>query len=227
MGFMAKWGPIRFETVSNAALLFEDFKVSAESETEDKTASQQKYVSRKNGKAAEISMTILLSAAFGIDVKTATSVILNAAQKGETDWLYMGSEKLFPFKLMLTKAETESVEISASGFWTSAKMSVTFKQSTNEALFTSPAAGGSSGGGGNNGGSGGNNNAAPQDTKPFDPNARSEVLSTLSDWANAGINFLQGVIDAAKAKPSDAAPERPNRDREDAKVAEITGISRG
>lgn len=132
MALLAQFGELRFEITSSGALLFDNLKLTAECETEDKTDNSQKYVSKKNGKPVQISFTVLLKAALGIDVEQSVSYILYAAQGNVTERLYIGQTCIFPFRMMMTKADVEEIQISPGGIWTSAKVKVTLKQCTQE-----------------------------------------------------------------------------------------------
>lgn len=132
MAVIAQFGELKFEISSSAALLFQGLKMSAECETAEQTGNSQQYVSAKNGKAVQISLSIILNAALGIDVKMQATDILNTAQRGGQGYFYIGGAKVFPFKLMMTKADTEEIAIDPSGRWISTKINVTLKQSTKE-----------------------------------------------------------------------------------------------
>lgn len=132
MAVIAQFGELKFEISSSTALLFEKLKLSAECETEEQTNNSQQYVSAKNGKPVQVSLSIILNAALGIDVKVRATEILNAAQRSTQGYFYAGGAKVFPFKLMMTKADTEEITIDPSGRWVSTKINVTLKQSTQE-----------------------------------------------------------------------------------------------
>lgn len=132
MAVLAQFGGIQFGISGETALLFGKLKLSAECETDDKTDNSQAYVAAKKGKAAELTMTVTLSASFGIRVKDETMRLLNAAQRGTQDYLYVKGEKVFPFKLMVTKAETEEIALSPTGVWVQTSVNVTMKQCSKE-----------------------------------------------------------------------------------------------
>lgn len=132
MRTLAQFGEIQFGISTETALLFEKLKISAECETDDKKENSQGYVKAKNGKPAEISMSVALSAALGVDVQKSAMQFLNAAQRSTEDYLYVGGKKVFPFKLMMTKADTEEILLSPKGVWTYTKISITLKQSSKE-----------------------------------------------------------------------------------------------
>lgn len=60
---------------------FKNFQIVSECETEDKTASAQKYVSAKNGKPIQITLTVTLSAYLGVDVRADAIALIDAAQR--------------------------------------------------------------------------------------------------------------------------------------------------
>lgn len=135
MAMIGQWNGIRFEISHENTVLFQNLKLTAECETKDKEAGSQHYVSAKAGKAAQISMTILLNASLGTDVRQTAMTILDQSQRGAADHFYVGGKKLFPFKVMLVKADTEKILISPSGTWVSAEINVTMKQSGTEPIL--------------------------------------------------------------------------------------------
>lgn len=139
MAIIAQFDTLKFGISGSTAMLFSDMKLSAGSETEDKASGNQQYAARKNGKPAEITKSIILEAALGMDVETMTREILNAAQRGTQGYFYIGGKKVFPCKMMLVNAETEETELSPSGKWVRAKINITMRQSTAEWIIGAPA----------------------------------------------------------------------------------------
>lgn len=150
MSTIARWGDIKFQVTKKEAVLFENLKFSAGTETENKVTNGQQYVTRKNGKAAEMSLTIYFSAAMGINVKGEVKRLMAAAQQSKQAYFYLKGAKLFGFKLMLVNADTEETIIAPSGRMISAKVNVSFKQCDSAKLTktkksSSKKAGGSAG----------------------------------------------------------------------------------
>ena len=135
MALMAQFGSLRFELTESAALLFQNLKLSADCETEDQVEDGQKYVAVKNGGVAQVSFSVVLNRELGEDVRGRTLALLNMAQRSEESYFYAGGEKLFPFKLMMVKADTEEIQISPGGVWVYAKVNITMKQSSKEKIF--------------------------------------------------------------------------------------------
>ena len=135
MALMAQFGSLRFEMTESAALLFQNMKLSADCETEDQVADGQKYVAVKNGGVAQVSFSVVLNRELGEDVRGRTLALLNMAQRSEESYFYAGGEKLFPFKLMMVKADTDEIQISPGGVWVYAKVNITMKQSSKEKIF--------------------------------------------------------------------------------------------
>lgn len=129
MGTIGQWGAIRFEVTSSTAMLFQDMKLTADCETEERTEDEQKYIAAKAGKPVQITMTIMLHAALGIDVRGTMLLLFHSSQRGLEDYFYCGGQKIFPFKMMLTKATLDSLQTAPSGNWISAKADVTLMQS--------------------------------------------------------------------------------------------------
>lgn len=132
MAAIAQFGSLKFKIRASDALLFEKLKISTECKTEEKVSNSQEYVSAKNGKAAQITFTILLHAALGSDVQKMVATLHNMAQRSKKGYFYMNGAKVFPFRMMMTKAETEEIMISPGGKWVSAKINVTMKQSSSQ-----------------------------------------------------------------------------------------------
>lgn len=153
MSVMARWNIFTFEIDYSKALLFDKLHMSAETETEDTTENGQKYVKTKNGKPLSVTLTAIVNAAMGADVRTTVLQMMDAAQRSTEDYLYVGYEKIFPFRLMLTKAETDDIGlIPGGGGWVSANVNLTFQQSSPERIFAPSAPAADSFGTGSDGG---------------------------------------------------------------------------
>lgn len=176
MALKVSWNGIVFQSTETERSLVGKVKLSVERETEDKEDGGQKYVESKNGKPVEIEMTAILHACFGVNVHDWIMNLLHAAQRKGADYLYIGGSKLFPFKVMLTKADTEEIKFSPSGAWVSTNVGLTFKQASKEPIIPDPpqppvtsSDGGSSGGGSSGGGSSKSKPKKPSPPKKEDP----------------------------------------------------------
>lgn len=138
MAVNAKWNDISFQISETDAVLIGKIKMSAECETEDKEGGGQKYVSKKSGKPVEFSITAILNACLGTDVYSWVMKLMDSAQRGDEDHFEICGRKMFPFKLMLTSAATEEIEIAPSGTWARTNVNLTFKQSTQEPILDRP-----------------------------------------------------------------------------------------
>lgn len=127
-------GGFSFHISADTALLYDKMKMSAEMETEDKTEGEQNYVSIKNGKAVQITFSVFLEAALGMDVKEYIKRLLHSAQRGIKNYLYISGEKIFPFLMMMVKAEADNIQKAPSGAWISATVNLTMKQASPEAI---------------------------------------------------------------------------------------------
>lgn len=147
MGEIARWNGHKFEVSSNLIRGFSGLTIKGSSETEDKTSSNQKYVSRKNGKPREMSFDVNLLAQLGCDVRTEALKFVEEATAGAKDYCYVGNKKLVPCSLMLTEATVTVPDngIINSGKWTQAQVKCTFKQcSKNDSTSTSSGGSGKS-----------------------------------------------------------------------------------
>lgn len=135
---IAQFENLKFGISSSTALLINNIKMSAECETEDQTDSSQQYVSAKNGKPLQITFTAIIDANLGGDVKENVVYLMNGAQRSLQGYFYIAGAKVFPFKMMLKKAETEEVKLSPSGKWVKTNVNITLKQSAKDWITGSP-----------------------------------------------------------------------------------------
>lgn len=154
MALIGQYGAWKFEIRGNYMRSFKNFQIVSECETEDKTASAQKYVSAKNGKPIQITMTVTLSAYLGVDVRADAIALIDAAQRSYQGYFYIQSKKLFPFMLMMTKAEMKNFEVAPNGTWVSCDMGLTLKQSSKDWINGTPASANTSSSSSGSGGSG-------------------------------------------------------------------------
>lgn len=128
MATIGKWNGHTFEVSSQIIRSFTDLTIKGSSETENKTSSGHGYVSRKNSKPAEVGITVTLSALTGCDPRSEATTFISEANAGSSDYFYVGGQKLVPYKLMLTGADVNEVEITPGGKWVSCKVKLTMKQ---------------------------------------------------------------------------------------------------
>ena len=150
----ARFAGFTFE-IAETATLFDDLKISGECAVEENTSGTAQYVSRKNGKAGQVSFTAILNAALGADVRKTALEFEAAARYGQTGTLVVGEEALLPYEMMLTKAEISEIVISPTGKWVSAKAALTLRQAGTDGKESYGEDGGAGGGGGGSGGTGG------------------------------------------------------------------------
>lgn len=143
---VGKWNSHTFVVSPNVIRSFTGLTIKGSSETEDKETGGQKYVSRKSGKPAEISLTILLSALTGNDVRNEALVFVDEARRGSQGYFYVGGKKLVTCQLMLTDASISETQIASNGVWVGCKVQLTFKQSGKYDGESGGSSSGSSGG---------------------------------------------------------------------------------
>ena len=140
MAEIGRWNGHIFEVSASIVRWFSALTIKAGCETEDKTSDKQKYVKRKAGNAAQVTMTITLLSALGCDVRREMETFLEEARAGKKDYFYIGNSKLLPEKLMLTDANTmyypTRMTIAAN---TSRSPSATCHWSPDLSLYSSPA----------------------------------------------------------------------------------------
>lgn len=123
----AKFGDFSFQ-IDAASMLFGDLKITSECAVDEKTEQEAAYVAKKNGKPVQVNLNAFLNAALGADVRATAMQFEAAARKGQKNKLVIGQEALFPFDLMLVKAEISEVAIAPGGQWVNTKIALTFKQ---------------------------------------------------------------------------------------------------
>lgn len=124
---IGSWNNHKFEYTPTLIRGFEDLSIKSGSETKDKTSSSQGYVSRKNAKADEVSLTVKLSALTGCNPRDEANAFIKEARDGATAYMYIGGAKLVPCKLMLTDATVNEIKM-VNGLWVSCSVQLTLRQ---------------------------------------------------------------------------------------------------
>lgn len=181
---VGKWNSHTFVVSPNVIRSFTGLTIKGSSETEDKETGGQKYVSRKSGKPAEISLTVLLSALTGNDVRNEALAFVDEARRGSQGYFYVGGKKLVTCQLMLTDASISETQIASNGVWVGCKVQLTFKQS---GKYDGESGGSSSGGGSSGRSSGGSKKTSAK-----------KKTTTSSGILSAVKGAVTGAISAAK-----------------------------
>lgn len=194
MATIANWNGHTFEVSPKLIRGFTDLSIKGSCETTDKNSDKQKYVEHKYGEIPEISMTVGLNAQTGVtDVMKEAMEYVQEATDGATAFFYLGSTKLLPVKMMLTKAEiVEIVHMPGRGdTWISCNVKLTFRQGTQSD--------GNSGSGGGNGAG-----TAKPSVKTADvTNAADALAEGVKDTVTRGLNFAKEIINRAKEASKD------------------------
>lgn len=125
---IARWNGHIFEVSSEVVRGFTGLSITGSTETEDTENGGQKYVSRKNGKPKQITLTAILNAQFGCSVKAEAMAFVDEATASEKDYFYIGGKKLMECSLMLVQADVSEVAIAPGGTWVRADVKLTLKQ---------------------------------------------------------------------------------------------------
>lgn len=226
MAIIGQFGNWKFEVSSKYVRSFKNLQIIGECETEDKTADSQKYVSAKNGKPIQITMTVTLCAYLGADVRGDAVGLIDAAQRSDQGYFYIQSKKLFPFMLMLTKADVKNVGLSPSGQWISCEVSLTLKQSSKDWIYGAPPSSGGGGnqnsGGGSSGSGGGSSSGrkkASVKTKstttriPMTGVSAKSIAAVATARAKKTTSTAKNVSAASKKKTSSSSKPRKNKTR--------------
>lgn len=176
---IARWNGHIFEVSSEVVRGFTGLSITGSTETEDTESGGQKYVSRKNGKPKQITLTAILNAQFGCDVKAEAMAFVEEATASEKDYFYIGGKKLMECSLMLVQADVSEVAIAPGGTWVRANVKLTLKQcSKND--------GSANGSGSGSGGSGTMNKTSVKQESP--------KISGLGDLLKSTSKVLESVI---------------------------------
>lgn len=126
---IGSWGNHTFEV--NPALIrsFTGLTIRGGAEVDEKTSNNQKYVQRKAGNAHELTVTVILSAYLGCDVREEAMAFVEDARNCEEGYFYIAGKKLLPEMLMLTEAQVSEVQLSPTGEMVHAQVQLTMKQS--------------------------------------------------------------------------------------------------
>ncbi|MBR3740560.1 MAG: hypothetical protein IKN04_08880 [Clostridia bacterium] len=193
MATIANWNGHTFEVSPKLIRGLTDLTIKGSCETTDKNSDKQKYVEHKYGEIPEISTTVELNALTGVtDVMKEALEYVQEATDGATAYFYLGSAKLLPAKMMLTKAEiVEIVHMPGQGDkWISCKVKLTFKQGTE------------SDGKSSSGGSG--SSSQKPSVKAADVKKTADALANgVKTLVTTGLNFAKGIIDKAKEASRD------------------------
>ena len=189
---VGKWNSHTFVVSPNVIRSFTGLTIKGSSETEDKETGGQKYVSRKSGKPAEISLTVLLSALTGNDVRNEALAFVDEARRGSQGYFYVGGKKLVTCQLMLTDASISETQIASNGVWVGCKVQLTFKQS---GKYDGESGGSSSGGGSSGCSSGGSKKTSVK--KKTTPS--SGILSAVKGAVTGAISAAKKAISAVGA----------------------------
>lgn len=128
MAEVGRWNGHLFTVSPDVVRGFTGLSIKGSSETEDKTKENQKYVTRKNSKPAEVKITVTLNQMVGCDVRGEAIAFVQEALSGASDYFYVGSKKLLDCKLMLTDAQVKETIIIAGDLWLKADVDLTMKQ---------------------------------------------------------------------------------------------------
>ena len=142
---IGRWNGHKFIVSPTLIRGFTDLTIKGGSDTKDKTKSKYNYVARKNGQPMEITLTVLLSAATGCDVRKEAIALVAEAEAGASDYFYIARKKLVSSKVILTSAQVKNVKIAHNGTFIYAQVSLTLKQTGKGGKDVSKASGKSGG----------------------------------------------------------------------------------
>ncbi len=125
---LIKWHDIEFFASASKVVGFNDLSISGSVETEDKEDGGTKYVSKKNSKGYEVTMTAFFDRRLGIeDVKKSAMSLAEYGAKGQTGYMYAQGEKLISSNLMMTAAKIGNIRMTPGGTWICCEIQITLK----------------------------------------------------------------------------------------------------
>lgn len=127
-----------FEIKPDKIQSFNQWSITGQTNTEDKETDGQKYVSKKTRGTAEMEITAVLNYFAGADVKETVLDMVEAANEGKEDFVYLCGKKLFTYKMMLTKAQAKDIRLAPNGEMIYAEVALSFRQSTKKNGGTDP-----------------------------------------------------------------------------------------
>nr|DAT64087.1 MAG TPA: hypothetical protein [Caudoviricetes sp.] len=126
---IGSWGNHTFEVNPVLIRSFTGLTIRGGAEVDEKTSNNQKYVRRKAGNAHELTVTVILNAYMGCDVRAEAMSFIEDARNCEEGYFYIAGKKLLPEPLRLTEAQVSEVQLSPSGEMVHAQVQLTMKQS--------------------------------------------------------------------------------------------------
>lgn len=144
---LLKWHDVEFYANAQEVRGLTEFSISGSVETEDKKQDGTNYVSKKNSKGYEATLTAFFDKRLGIaDVKAEAMKLVDYGANGQTGYLYAQGQKLVTCSLMMTSAKADNIIMIPNGTWISAEVQLTLKTCSKLDGTTTPATG--KGGGG-------------------------------------------------------------------------------
>lgn len=117
-----------FSVTPAAIRSFTGLTLSGSCETDVKESEGQQYVYRKAGKPVASSLTVVLNAMAGCDVRREAMALVEDARKGVMGYLYIGGKKLITSEMLLTEAVVEETAIAPGGAWIRCNVKLTLMQ---------------------------------------------------------------------------------------------------
>lgn len=127
---IATWKSKTFEVSAEKISSFEKLTMGVELETKSKTKSKQEYKVRKKTKPRTFTLDISLHEMLGVDVEGEVQDWQSLCHKGKGGKFYVGGRSIGPCSFLLTSAKVTEAEIGPTKRMTSAKLSLSFEQSS-------------------------------------------------------------------------------------------------
>lgn len=195
MAEIGRWSGLKFEVKSGLVRGFTGLTIKGSVETEDKESNSIKYVANKARKPTEVSLTVHLDARLGADVRDTAMNLISKSTYGAEDYFYIANKKLVPYKMKLTEASVNEVQMNSKGVWICCDVKMTMKQSSlpdGSGGTAAPTSGGKSGGGG-----GGGSQKVSTKTTSTSTNKTTSIVSTIVNGVkNVATKVVNGVKNA-------------------------------
>ena len=196
----ARWGGHKFTVSPKKIIGFDGLQIHGACEVESKKKNGQLYAARKYAKPTEVTMTAHLYAQTGCDVRKTALKFVEEAKKGKNDYCYIGSKKLFTYKILLTDATVKEIEIAHNKTWIKADVQLTFEQTGTGGTSLNKSSSGSSGSSGSGGGGSYSNSGSYKQSVNTSSTTTTGPIQNLAKKFVSGVDALaQNIKDAQAA----------------------------
>lgn len=128
MAEIFRWGGFAFTIKPTGILAVNDIEITGKCETEDSVVDEEKFVTKKNADKYTVTLTAIISAQLGQNVRQTVLDMTEAARTGEQGYIYTAQGKLLPCPFMLISAKASNIDMGPSGQWLYSEVALTLNQ---------------------------------------------------------------------------------------------------